>query len=179
MIRIFGASLFAALAAVSCSASADVLQGKVIYVDDGDTAVVIDSGNQKHKIRLANIDAPETSHTKSTSGRIGQPFSDASRRSLDELIKGKLVTANCFEIDRYERQVCDILLDGRSVSTEQVRRGFAWANQSSGGRYLRDKTLMVVEGQARAAGLGLWAEAKPVPPWEWRKECWGKGYCEK
>jgi hypothetical protein len=39
---------------------AEELIGKVIKVSDGDTITVLDSNNQKHKIRLKGIDAPES-----------------------------------------------------------------------------------------------------------------------
>ena len=38
---------------------AETLTGRVVRVTDGDTIVVLDSGNAPHKIRLTGIDAPE------------------------------------------------------------------------------------------------------------------------
>jgi hypothetical protein len=32
-----------------------------------------------------------------------------------------------------------------------------------------DTTLAQFEAEARAAKRGLWADAHPVPPWQWRK----------
>jgi endonuclease YncB( thermonuclease family) len=31
-----------------------------------------------------------------------------------------------------------------------------------------DRTLYAVQGEAREAKRGLWADAQPVAPWEWR-----------
>ena len=41
------------------SALADTLQGKVVKIADGDTITIRDGQNQKHRIRLGGIDAPE------------------------------------------------------------------------------------------------------------------------
>lgn len=169
----------AVLCLIARTATAEVINGLVIHVDDGDTVTLLVSRKEKLSIRLANIDAPERSHTKQESGRVGQPYSEISRRSLEGLAKGKDAVADCAAIDRYGRLVCDVVVDGRSVNLEQVSRGLAWANRQSNGRYLNDKTLIQVEKDARTRGLGLWADKSPVPPWEWRNLCWKQGSCNQ
>ncbi|HBI83285.1 MAG TPA: nuclease, partial [Alcaligenaceae bacterium] len=52
-----------------------------------------------------------------------------------------------------------------------------WANQQGGGKYLRDRSLVDLEKQARAQKLGLWAEPNAVAPWVWRDVCWQKQKC--
>ncbi len=44
---------------LSLPASADALTGKVVKITDGDTLYVLDANYEQHKIRLAEIDAPE------------------------------------------------------------------------------------------------------------------------
>ena len=56
-------------------------------------------------------------------------------------------------------------VDGLDVSEEQVRRGMAWVYRT----YSKDPQLLRLEADAREARLGLWADATPVPPWEWRR----------
>lgn len=41
----------------------------------------------------------------------------------------------------------------------------AWAST----RYLTDPQIQAMEVVARRERLGLWADAHPMPPWEWRK----------
>lgn len=48
-----------ALAAIA-PASAEILEGKVIRISDGDTLVVLDANRKQHKIRVTGIDAPDT-----------------------------------------------------------------------------------------------------------------------
>lgn len=161
------------------AAAGAMLQGKVVYVDDGDTVILLTHEMQQTKIRLASIDAPESSHTNKQRGRVGQPYANNAQHFLADLVKGQEVSAKCFEQDRYGRSVCEIFKDGRSVNAQLVSSGWAWANQASKGRYLRDKSLVDLERQARAARVGLWAGANPVAPWEWRKTCWEGGDCRQ
>ena len=110
---------------------------------------------------------------------MGQPFSDKAQRFLSDQVKGQEVEARCFEKDRYGRSVCELFRHGTSVNALLVREGWAWANQASNKRYLRDKSLIDLEQQARSARRGLWAAANRVPPWEWRKVCWEGGVCRQ
>ena len=162
--------------ALASAAAVDVT-GKVIFVDDGDTVSLLVDGNRQMKVRLASIDAPESSHTNKERGRIGQPYSENSGRYLSAMVKGREVQAHCFESDRYERSVCELRLDGKSVNAAMVASGWAWANMSAGGRYLRDKSLVDAQRAAQASKAGLWAGANPVAPWEWRDKCWKQGQC--
>jgi endonuclease YncB( thermonuclease family) len=54
---------------------------------------------------------------------------------------------------------------GIDANAEQVRRGMAWVFD----RYVKDRSLYPLQDAARSTRLGLWADAAPVPPWEWRK----------
>ena len=152
---------------VSCafvtSSLADTITGKVVSVADGDTLTILDSARAQHKVRLAQIDAPETGHGKN---KPAQSFGNDSKQSLAELTFGKVVTASCGDTDRYGRSVCGITVDGLDVNREQVRRGMAWVYR----RYAHDKTLFQVEEEAQSAKRGLWMVTGAVPPWEWRKQ---------
>ena len=54
---------------------------------------------------------------------------------------------------------------------EQIRPGVAWWYRE----YAKEQTpedrasYAAAEDDARAMKHGLWKDAKPVPPWEWRK----------
>jgi endonuclease YncB( thermonuclease family) len=60
---------------------AETLTGKVVKITDGDTLVVLDASQTQHKVRLAGIDAPETS----------QPFGQRSKEALSALVAGQPV----------------------------------------------------------------------------------------
>lgn len=180
--RLAGAVLAALMAAGACgpAAAAPRLTGMVEHVEDGDTVWLKIDGQERVKIRLASIDAPEVAHTRREKGRVAQPYGDASQRLLQALVKGRTVLADCPEYDgRYKRPVCTISLDGLNVNAEIVRKGLAWANTSAKGRYLRDRSLLDLQADAQRKGLGLWAGSRPVPPWEWRNDCWKEGVCPR
>lgn len=151
------------------------LQGKVVYVDDGDTLTILDAYHQQHRIRLTDLDAPET--PKQKYGKLGQPFSAVSGRNLAELAKGKQASAECFEFDGNERLVCRVFVDNADLSLTQIRSGLAWANRASK-RYVRDDRAYQYEQEARRDRRGLWREQNPIEPWVWRRTCWGKGKCD-
>ena len=155
----------------------EILTGKVIRVDDGDTLVLLNEANQKIKLRLSDIDAPEVSHGRS---KPGQAFSRRSTKSLASMALGQQAIARCFDVDRYERPVCRIEVSGMDVNSEQVRLGMAWANGANK-RYVRNPQTYVLEAEAREARVGLWSAAQPpIPPWEWRRVCWReKGECDE
>jgi len=85
--------------------------------------------------------------------------------------------AKCSKIDRYGRRVCRVLVGGVDAGLEQVRAGLAWFF----GRYAKElppdrrQQYADMEAQAQAERRGLWADAAPVAPWEWRSTRKGKG----
>ena len=66
------------------------------------------------------------------------------------------------DIDQYGRLVARVYVDELDLSLALVEQGLAWHFT----RYSDDQTLAEAERTARAAGLGLWREPNPVPPWE-------------
>ncbi len=95
-----------------------------------------------------------------------QAFGNRAKQFTSKLVFGKTVTVQVLGRDRYGRTVGVVLLpDGRSLNHELVRAGLAWWYR----RYAPDdETLAQLERDARGAERGLWADAEPVPPWEWR-----------
>ncbi|MBV6306485.1 thermonuclease family protein [Candidimonas humi] len=151
-----------------------VLAGRVVHVADGDTFTLLVDG-RCHRIRMASIDAPETSKG---SDRPGQPMAQASRKALAGLVAGKILRLECYERDRYGRDVCDVPLgDGRSANREQVAAGMAWANMEGRGRFMRDPRMQALEQRARRERLGLWRDPQAAQPWVWRYQCWKQGRC--
>jgi endonuclease YncB( thermonuclease family) len=150
------------------------LHGRVVHVADGDT-VTLQTADGERRIRLASIDAPEIGHGEV---KPGQPYGQAARRSLADLVAGKTLQLKCYEKDQYARDVCDLPGEqGHTANWQQVAAGYAWANTVRHGEYLRDPSLPQVERGARDKKLGLWADANPVAPWDWRYQCWNQHKC--
>jgi len=133
----------------------------VVGVSDGDTITMLDDGKTQHKVRLGGIDAPER----------GQAFGERSRQSLSALVFQKRVEARCHKKDRYGREVCAVFVSLRDVGLEQIRLGMAWHYKEYQHEQTTQDRLVYrdEEESAKARRVGLWKDAKPVPPWEWRK----------
>lgn len=114
---------------------------------------------QTIKVRLAEIDAPE-SH---------QPFGRRSREHLAALCFQQPAEIRPIAAgggrDRYGRTVAHVSCRGHDANAEQVKAGMAWVFD----RYVTDPALYKLQDEARTARRGLWADAQPVPPWEWRR----------
>ncbi|HCD6108635.1 TPA: thermonuclease family protein [Escherichia coli] len=130
------------------------IQGKVIRVLDGDTIEVLQD-KKSVRIRLANIDAPEKK----------QAFGRWSTNQLKTLLAGQSVTVSYTQTDRYDRIVGRVFTtNGTEASRFMVQSGAAWVYE----RYNTDKSLPALQREAQEQKRGLWADPKPVPPWEWR-----------
>lgn len=144
--------------------AARMLDGTVRAVYDGDTVLLSSRGGDRHKTRLYGIDAPETAKPDSP----GQPFGEAARRALSSKVIGKRVSAEVVDIDQYRRPVAVIRYAGRDINREMVAEGMAWAyRQFLGGPYASE--YIGAEERARAGRAGLWRDANPRPPWEFRR----------
>lgn len=130
----------------------------IIGVSDGDTLTArceSDAGPVNLKIRLAEIDAPES----------GQAYGTRSKQHLAGLCLRKQAEITPRGKDRYMRTVARVTCEGADASEEQVRAGMAWVFD----RYVTDRSFYDIQSEARSAGRGLWAEPNAIPPWEWRK----------
>ena len=129
--------------------------GKVVAVADGDTVTVLYNGNQQHKIRLLHIDCPEST----------QPFGTKAKTTLSGKIFGKTVTVKWTEMDKYKRILGDIYLGKRWINQEMVQEGMAWHYKF----FSKDATIAAAETKAKASKLGVWSQANPVAPWDFRR----------
>lgn len=152
--------LITLLLAISGLSHADVLIGQVVGVSDGDTITLLDANKTQHKIRLAGIDAPEKA----------QPFGQASKKSLSDLIFNKQVNVYWEKKDRYQRVLGKVTLGEQDICLEQVKRGMSWHYK----QYQRDQTpedrmkYTLAEKEARANRIGLWFDESPVEPSKFR-----------
>lgn len=134
------------------------ISANVVGVHDGDTITVLTTEKKTLKIRLAEIDAPES----------GQPYGSKAKQVLSDLVFGKNIKIEVQDIDRYGRTVGRIFYNRVDINAEIVRSGAAWVYR----QYSKDKILLSLEQEAKESKRGLWSlpEFEQVPPWEWRKK---------
>lgn len=129
----------------------------VVGVIDGDT---IDArcgqpnAYEKIRVRITEIDAPEKR----------QPFGEKSRQSLADLCFQAQAVISSTSKDRYGRTLGRVECKGKDVALHQAQAGMAWWYA----QYGKDRAVQAAEQQARADRAGLWADASPKPPWEFR-----------
>ncbi len=132
------------------------LHGKVIKVADGDMITVLLDGDDHRslKVRLEGIDAPEKT----------QAFGARSTDAIKELIAGKAVDLQKTGEDKYGRSLAFVRIDSVDVNSKLIEDGWAWHYK----KYNSDQRLAALEDSAKEARRGLWSEANPLPPWEFR-----------
>jgi endonuclease YncB( thermonuclease family) len=135
--------------------SAETISGKIVKIADGDTLTILDSGKRERQVTLSEIDAPER----------GQAFGAQSRQSLSSLCFKKSAQVEWRERDRNRHYLGRVTCAGVDANAEQVRRGMAWVSPRS---TQPDSFLFDLEAYARLRGIGLWRDASPIAPWEWR-----------
>ena len=145
--------IFLAVSVAAAAAHAETFEANVVGVQDGDSLTVMRE-RQRVRVRLVGIDAPEH----------GQPFGDQSRKSLAMLCWKKRASIAWLEKDSHQRLLGRVSCSGVDANAEQVRRGLAWASPLA-----RDREMNALQDAARRARKGLWADAAPVKPWEWRR----------
>lgn len=146
----------------------------VVGVSDGDTITARCTdpagGYERMQVRVQGIDAPEKK----------QPFGARARQALSDLTFNRWAEFRCGKTDRYQRKVCSVWVAPASkpdgprtldAGLAMVGTGMAWWYRA----YAREQTPQergqyeIAESEARSRGSGLWADAQPVPPWNWRR----------
>ena len=129
---------------------------RVVGVPDGAPITGLEDSKTQFKIRLDAIDAPE----------LGQPFGQASKKTLSEKVFGKDVVVIAKTKDKYGRTVGHVMIDGRDVNLEMLEAGMAWHYK----HYDHNARLARAEEEAHTAKKGLWVDGRSVRPGDWRKE---------
>ncbi len=127
--------------------------GKVIGVTDGDTIKVL-VNKETVTVRLEGIDAPES----------GQSYGKKSKEALAEMVAGKTVTVKKTGTDKYKRTLGIVIVGDADANAKMVEDGWAWHFK----KYNDEERLAKLEDAARKAKRGLWADEKPLAPWDYR-----------
>ena len=158
IVRVF---LVVSLAVYCMPSTADTLSGHVSRVTDGDSIDILVGSNTQFEIQLQGIDAPET----------GQAYGTKSKQHLSDSLTGKFVVVEYERLDRNGQILGKVLLGGEDMNLEQVRTGLAWHDKG-----FQDEQSIAervrysdAEMDARRYKRGLWADRRPVPPWDYRK----------
>jgi micrococcal nuclease len=138
-------------------AAAETFRGVVTHVSDGDTVWVRRDGGERRpvKVRLGGLDAPERC----------QAWGDEASAALASRVLSQAVTVQAGATDVYDRRLVTLFVDGEDVGAWLVAHGHAWSTgfRRHPGRYAAQQQA------ARAARLGLFADAQAIEPRFFRK----------
>lgn len=130
-------------------------QAKIIGVKDGDTVEILYEKKSK-TVRLAHIDAPEKN----------QPYGKKAKQTLSDFCFGKEVkVVIAGKPDRYGRWIAELFHNNQNLNKALVRQGLAWHFT----KYSKSENYADLERIARKKKIGLWQDAYPIAPWDWRK----------
>jgi len=134
----------------------DNFTGLVVGVLDGDTYDVLTSEKEQIRIRMEGIDAPER----------GMPYYKVAKKHLSQLCFKKNVRVEISSTDRYGRTIgYGYLEDGRELGHEMLKAGLAWHYK----KYNSEEEMASLEEEARESKIGLWADTRPMAPWDNRR----------
>lgn len=143
------------LVCLTVDAHAEQFNARIIAVLDGDTVMVVRDKLPPIKIRLAEIDAPE----------MAQPGGMDAKQALSEVLLHKSADVDGHAVDQYGRLIAHIDIDGKQINELMLRSGMAWEYS----HFHRNRHYVALQSEAQAAKRGVWRQAAPIPPWQWRK----------
>ena len=127
-----------------------------LRVVDGDTIHL-----NGEKIRFTGIDTPELKQTCINNG-VKYPCGVTAKEILIEKIGDNKVECISEGKDRYERTLAECFINGVSLSSYLVRRGYAFAYRRYSKKYISD------EDYAKVNQIGMWSMEFDYP-WDYRK----------
>jgi endonuclease YncB( thermonuclease family) len=132
------------------------ITGKCILVSDADTITVSRDTGIEVKIRLAEIDCPESD----------QPFGDIAHDVTAALVLGQEIQVNITGKDRYNRLIGTVYC-GHELSVNEIllRCGLAWHYK----QYSKNEYFAQLQDEAQKYNKGLWAY-QPIEPAVHRKQ---------
>ncbi len=125
--------------------------GRVV---DGDT-LVVDLFGSEVKVRLAEIDAPESR----------QEYGSEATALLESFVRGEEIELIEVDRDRYGRVVAHLHGEQGCVNQRLVERGAAWHYED----YSDSAAMAALQAGAKSARLGLWGREEIVAPWDFRR----------
>jgi micrococcal nuclease len=172
-------------------AQAETFQCKVVGIISGDTITCLTDQKEQVKVRLYQIDAPES----------GQAYGQKAKQALSDMIYGQTIDVENKGTDRYKRtigsvvyrdfialQACDDNMNQQSqkyhngklswecnlptydINLKMIAEGYAWYYPFT----KKNPEYQQAEQEAKAAKRGLWADVHAMPPWKYRKQKKGK-----
>lgn len=136
--------------------------GTVATMTSADKYQVLKEGTPVD-VRLYGADAPEP----------GQPMAEEAKAAVVAAMAGNPVRVDVLTKDNLGVAVAVVVAGEMGLSHLLVGEGLAWYDdQNAPG----DKSLKKLNAQAIAEGKGIWKEAAPLAPWDFRRSHGGEQF---
>jgi endonuclease YncB( thermonuclease family) len=151
---------FTGVTARAADTAREPVRAQVVAYASATAFAVLDPARKLRRIKLTGIDAPERKQ------RFAQ---EAQLLASQHLGAGPVeIEIDAIEDERIHGRVA---VDGRDLGLVLLEAGLAWCDPADSGHLpavLRSAYAHAC-AQARSERRGLWQDANPVPPWEYRK----------
>ncbi|HKL44353.1 MAG TPA: thermonuclease family protein, partial [Candidatus Absconditabacterales bacterium] len=124
---------------------------EVVSVIDGDT-VKISYAQKEFNIRLAGIDAPESSTLRC--GKV-ECYGPEAKDYLQSLLSGKTVSFEQSSTDDFDRFVGYIFLNGKNINQKMIHEGYAREYSYKNQDYKYNSEFKSAQNYAQSKNLGL------------------------
>ncbi len=160
--------LLATSSAIGQEEEPEILKGKAVEVDDGDTFTLCPkieedcSLSERLTIDLWGIDAPEIRPRK-------QFYAQKAKDYLTDILDSQTLVVEVMDTDDEGRKSAKIYIvnhENSNLNVHLVIEGYAWSTRKEDPDA---KEYELAEKFARERGIGLWREIEPIPPWIWRQ----------
>ncbi len=137
--------------------NAEAITGTIDSVIEGDSITIISKGKEV-EIRLFGIDTPEKTQT----------FGQSAKNFTGAMASKGEIRVEPINKDQQGKIVALVFVNGINLNEQIVSQGFGWVyRQYCKESYCAD--WLKLESNAKTSQKGLWADANPTPPWEYRK----------
>lgn len=139
---------------------AHTLQAIVVEVNDGKTITVENTG-RRIKVVLKAAEAPEKD----------QPYADAARLHLAGFVLNRQVVIEYTGLGAGAMLIARVFCEDRDIGLQMIRDGVAWFDRDYGSELGEQVQRLYSDSEqaAKTEHRGIWQDASPVPPWEWRR----------
>jgi endonuclease YncB( thermonuclease family) len=149
LVLVLAVCIGAGIALAGDEAGQKAVSARCVKVLDGDT-LVLKCDHRKLTVDLEGVDAPE----------LGQAWGREVRGFVRDMVRGKDLEVVLVSSDEAQ-PVARVRVGDHDLSRMLAERGLAWAVDDGG-------ELYELSLKAKAAPCGLWLDADPEPPWEYR-----------
>lgn len=157
-----GLLLFVPTLLLNNPAQAQSLQKATIVSINDRNALIVRQRGRTTTVWLGCMEMPEPAQKN---------WGKAAADRLDQLLPaGQAIQIREINRDRYGSIIGEVFVNGESINLQLVTEGMAALNPQYLNECRRTQAqYLIAESEAQQQGIGLWQEANPCLPWDYRR----------